>query len=216
MIPRTQPNRHHPSVIVRNVLDLLDWRREVHSLYQRVRGEDNAEHSHALWRRGRDALFALHPQSPLTTDDAFRQSGLPYWPYDSALRWTLELEPTEDLSQRSVNTGSAEITTMRQLGWVTLPEPFDARLAVWWLEQYGGGLFLPIRDGTAGRSSYGGGRYLLDTAKGADLGGTDRALVIDLNFLFHPSCHYDSQWVCPLASPDNTISAFVEAGERLA
>jgi uncharacterized protein len=86
---------------------------------------------------------------------------------------------------------------------------------VWWLDQYAGGLFLPLRDGTAGDTSYGGGRYLLDTAKGADLGGSDGALVVDLNFLYHPSCRYNSSWQCPLAPRGNTITAPVRAGERL-
>ena len=64
-------------------------------------------------------------------------------------------------------------------------------------------------------ASYGGGRYLLDTAKGADLGGTDGSLVVDLNFLYHPSCRYSDSWVCPLAPAGNTITAPVRAGERL-
>jgi uncharacterized protein (DUF1684 family) len=86
---------------------------------------------------------------------------------------------------------------------------------VWWLGQYGGGLFLPVRDGTAGMSSYGGGRYALDTAKSADLGGGPESLVIDFNFLYHPSCRYDDKWQCPLAPAGNRISARIEAGERL-
>lgn len=86
---------------------------------------------------------------------------------------------------------------------------------VWWLGQYGGGLFLPLRDGTAGRGSYGGGRYLLDTVKGADLGAQGGRLIIDLNFLYHPSCRYESSWLCPLATPGNTVTVPVEAGERL-
>jgi len=80
---------------------------------------------------------------------------------------------------------------------------------------HGGGLFLPLRDGTAGDTSYGGGRYALDTAKGADLGGTASTLVIDLNFLYHPSCRYSSRWQCPLAPAENTAAAPVRAGERL-
>ena len=76
-------------------------------------------------------------------------------------------------------------------------------------------LLVETRDGTAGTTSYGGGRYLLDTAKGADLGGTDRSLVVDLNFLYHPSCRYNDSWVCPLAPAGNTITAPVRAGERL-
>ena len=78
-----------------------------------------------------------------------------------------------------------------------------------------GRLFLPLRDGTAGQSSYGGGRYALDTAKGADLGGRDGRLIIDLNFLYHPSCRYNDAWQCPLAPPGNTISIPVSAGGRL-
>jgi len=69
-------------------------------------------------------------------------------------------------------------------------------------------------DRTAG--SYGGGRYLLDTAKGADLGARDARLVVDLNFLYHPSCRYDDAWLCPLAPPENSVAARVEAGERMA
>jgi uncharacterized protein (DUF1684 family) len=88
-------------------------------------------------------------------------------------------------------------------------------LTLWWLEQYGAGLFLPLRDATAGTTTYGGGRYLLDSAKGADLGGTLGMLVIDLNFLYHPSCRYSSVWQCPLAPPENTVAFAVEAGERL-
>jgi uncharacterized protein (DUF1684 family) len=93
--------------------------------------------------------------------------------------------------------------------------PLDAVIDVWWLNQYAGGLLLPLRDGTAGQSSYGGGRYALDTAKGADLGGSDGSLVVDLNFLYHPSCRYNDAWQCPLAPPGNTIAAPVSAGERL-
>jgi hypothetical protein len=96
-----------------------------------------------------------------------------------------------------------------------LPLPVGAVLEVWWLEQYGGGLFLPLRDGTAGTASYGGGRYLLDTAKGADLGSGAGALTVDLNFLYNPSCRYDSEWQCPLAPPQNAIETPVRSGERL-
>jgi uncharacterized protein (DUF1684 family) len=58
-------------------------------------------------------------------------------------------------------------------------------------------------------------RLQIDTAKGADLGVAGNALVIDLNFLYHPSCRYDDRWVCPLAPTDNLINVPVRAGERL-
>ena len=196
-------------------LELAGWRRSVQALYQRVRAEDSPEAAHALWRAGRDELFRTHPQSPLPAGDPLRTTGLPYWPYDPSLRWTLTIEPSESPLRRSAATGSTEVTDMLQLGSITLPLASEPRLAVWWLEQYAGGLFVPVRDATAGQTTYGAGRYLLDTTKGADLGGSDTAIVVDLNFLYHPSCRYDPQWLCPLASADNTITVAIEAGERL-
>ena len=83
-----------------------------------------------------------------------------------------------------------------------------------WLASYGGGVFLCFRDSTSGTTTYGGGRYLLDTVKGADLGETDGTLVLDFNFAYNPSCSYDPGWVCPLAPPANRLSIAVGAGEK--
>lgn len=145
-----------------------------------------------------------------------RRSGIPYWPFRSDLRFELAIAPVEAPRRYEVDTGVDGVTVLAQLGTVRLPQPFDATIAVWWLPQYGGGMFLPLRDGTAGDTSYGAGRYLLDTAKSADLGAADGALVVDLNFLYHPSCRYDPSWVCPLAPPENRFTAPIEAGERMA
>ncbi len=159
--------------------------------------------------------MSSHPQSPLAAADPMRKSGIPYWPYRGDLRWELPVEPVERPQRLQIDTGADGVTCLEQAGWVMLPAPVGRRLALWWLGQYGGGLFMPIRDATAGAASYGGGRYLLDTAKGADLGVAGNALVIDLNFLYHPSCRYDDRWVCPLAPTDNLINVPVRAGERL-
>jgi len=178
-------------------LDLIGWRRAVSELYAAVRAEDDPERGHARWRRGRDELFRSHPQSPLPPGDPLRATGLPYWPYDPALRFDLPLLPAGQVLSLSVPTSDGVIP-MDRVGCLRLPPPLDAVIDVWWLRQYAGGLLLPLR-----------------TAKGADLGGRDGRLVVDLNFLYHPSCRYSDEWVCPLAPPGNTISAPVAAGERL-
>jgi uncharacterized protein (DUF1684 family) len=79
-------------------------------------------------------------------------------------------------------------------------------------------VFLPFRDATSGGASYGGGRYLLDTIKSADLGSelASGTLVLDFNYAYHPSCAYDPRWVCPLAPPASRLAIPVHAGERLA
>jgi uncharacterized protein (DUF1684 family) len=196
-------------------LELADWRRRVNELYASVRAAASPQDGHAIWRAGRDGLFREHPQSPLAPGDPLRRSGIPVWPYDARLRFEVPLEPVTESVELSLPTGGDGTTTMRLAGRVTIPPPVSATVDVWWLEQYAGGLFLPVRDGTAGDTSYGGGRYLLDTAKGADLGGRAGSLVLDLNFLYHPSCRYSPEWQCPLAPRGNTFGALVEAGERL-
>jgi uncharacterized protein (DUF1684 family) len=196
-------------------LELTDWRRRVAGLYAQVREAAAADPAgaHALWREGRDHLFREHPQSPLLPDDPLRATGVPYWPYDASLRFELPLLGAEPASL-ALGTGDDGTTTLERVGRVDVPGV--GGLDVWWLAQYGAGLFLPLRDGTAGTGSYGGGRYLLDTAKGADLGGGVDTLVVDLNFAYHPSCRYDPRWVCPLAPAGNRTDVPVEAGERLA
>jgi hypothetical protein len=195
-------------------LELADWRRRVNELYAAVRASDDPERGHTIWRSGRDGLFRDHPQSPLLPDDPLRKTGLPYWPYDPALRFEVPLLPAPGPTELSLPTDGGSVTQLLRVGSIDLP-PLGVQVDVWWLTQYGGGLFLPLRDGTAGRTSYGGGRYLLDTAKGADLGDRAGTLVVDLNFLYHPSCRYNPDWQCPLAPSGNAISAPVRAGERL-
>jgi uncharacterized protein len=198
-------------------LELLDWRRQVGELYAAVRAEPDPARGHAVWRAGRDHLFRTHPQSPLKADDPLRGTGLPYWPYDQTLRFELALRPAAEAGRRLAVPGGSEqdSTTMVLIGCLELPPPIGATVEVWWLDQYAGGIFLPLRDGSSGTESYGGGRYVLDTSKGADLGGDPDHLVVDLNFLYHPSCRYDDRWLCPLAPPGNTISAVIAAGERM-
>jgi len=189
-----------------NRWEVLDWRRRVTALYAEVRGLD-PEKGHALWREGRDDLFATHPASPLLPADRERFTGLPVADYDPALRFEVPVQPAEPQRRESV-TGTDGTVVFERIGTVALPGL--GTLDVWWLEQYGGGLFLPVKDPGPG---YGGGRYVLDTVKGADLGSTPDGLVVDLNFAYPPSCAYDPEWACPLPAPGNVLPVPVPVGE---
>ena len=196
-------------------LTLLDWRRRVTALYAEVRDAADPAVGHALWRAGRDELLAGHPDSPLLPAARAGFTGLPVAPYDPAWRFEVAVEPAPDAVLR-VPTGTDGVVRFDRLGTARLPGV--GTLDVWWLDGYGGGVFVPVKDGTSGRSSYGGGRYLLDTVKGADLGGdAERGrLVLDLNFTYNPSCAYDPAWACPLAPAGNVLAVDVPAGEQLA
>lgn len=198
-----------------NWLSLLDWRRQVAALYHQVRelrASDPAA-AHAVWQAERNRLFAAHAQSPLTPAARSRFGGLPVWPYDPALAFTAKTEIDRPSERFGSVTSAGHALPMVRFGRVRLP---IGTLDVYWADVYGGGLFLPFRDATSGRESYGGGRYLLDTVKSADLGSLPGGeLILDFNFAYHPSCFYDSRWSCPLALPSNQLSGPVRAGERV-
>ncbi len=198
-------------------LSLLDWRRRVHALYAEVRATPDPAAAHARWRAGRDALLATHPDTPLAPEDRAGFTGLRVAPYDPAYRFELEVDPEVEPQRLEVATGTDGVVPFEKVGVLHLPDLGD--LDVWWLASYGGGLFVPVKDALAGQQTYGAGRYLIDTVKGADLGGdvdlqTGRGtLVVDLNFAYNPSCAYDPQWACPLAQPGNTLPVPVPVGE---
>ena len=192
--------------------DVVDWRRQVFALYAAVRSESDPAAGHARWRRARDDLFAHHPAAPLLPEERAGFGGLDVAPYDPAWRFEVAIEPA-DTATWEVETGTDGVVPFERIGVVTLPDV--GTLDVWRLTTYGGGVFVPMRDGGCGQpgGGYGGGRYLLDTVKGADLGGDGRRLVVDLNFAYAPSCAYDPAWACPLAPAGNRVDTVVPVGE---
>ena len=198
-------------------LTLLDWRRRVAAMYAEVRA--NAEQDPVgtadRFRAERDRLFREHPESPLPSAARARFRGISWWPYDPTMRFEADVEadvqalPPAPVTATSL---SGEAFRLERIGRVRLP---IGELDVYWIAAYGGGVFLPFRDATSGTETYGAGRYLLDTIKGADLGGSGNRLVLDFNYAYHPSCAYDPRWSCPLAPPANHLAMPVRAGERL-
>jgi len=194
-------------------LDVADWRRQVFALYETVRESSDLYAAHDLWRRGRDRLFASHPSTPLLPADLADFSGLPVRPYDPDWRFEAALLPA-DPARIEVETGTDGVVPFERIGLVSIPS--IGTLDVWRLASYGGGLFIPVKDALAGRpgGTYGGGRYLVDTVKGADLGSTATTLVLDFNFAYNPSCAYDPAWACPLAPAGNVVDVEIPVGER--
>ena len=215
-------------------LELADWRRRVAAIYARWREESKLDPEGATisLRTARADLFHDHPQSPLPPEGRSRFDALLHWSYDIAYRMTVRLEPAEEASVASGVAATAglaqapialpssgpEAFAFRRIGRIRLSGALAGEsLSAFWIEGYAGGLFVPFRDATSGDETYGAGRYLLDTIKGADHGG-DAArgeLLLDFNLAYHPSCVYDPRWSCPLAPPENRLAVAVPVGEHL-
>jgi uncharacterized protein len=192
-------------------MDVLDWRRRVARIYRDVRAEPNAAQAHGRWAAARLDLLGTHPASPVPAAERPAFAGGRVAPYDPAFRFVVPIDTHVEPERREVQTGTDGVVAFERIGRVRLESL--GSLDVWWLDSYGGGVFLPFRDSTSGVSTYGAGRYLLDTIKGADLGGAASNLVVDLNFAYQPSCAYDEVWACPLPGAGNRLEAEVPVGE---
>lgn len=198
-----------------DALSLLDWKRAIFRLYEEARAEDDPVTAWEHWKQVRDELFRSHPQSALPASERAGFAGLSYFDYGPAFRVTAVLEDA-DAQTYEIPTSGEEPMVFERIGLLRFQlAGAETTLEAYWLKAYGGGLFVPFADATSGGSTYGAGRYLLDTVKGADLGATDAGLVLDFNFAYNPSCSYDPRWVCPLAPPRNRLQLPIEAGERL-
>ena len=190
-------------------LNLADYRERVARMYL-------AETDLMEFRRQRAELLLTHPQSAIPPDRRAERQGPRYFPENPAARITVPYSAADGEPGIDIDTGGDDgVLHYRRMG--TLQTPWGP-LALWWLEEYGGGMFLPLRDGTSGHGgTYGGGRYLTDTVKGTFGRGLiieDNArITLDFNYLYNPSCAYDDRWACPLAPPENRITEPIEAGE---
>ncbi|MGX6602981.1 DUF1684 domain-containing protein [Micromonosporaceae bacterium Da 78-11] len=187
-------------------LELTDYRAAVARMY--LDATDLKQ-----FRARRDELFATHPQSAIPPAEREAFAGLRYFePNDDAV---VEADLRPAAGSIDIDTGGPDgVVHYDRVGILDTPL---GELSLWWIAAYGGGLFLPVRDATCGKGTYGGGRYLTDTVKGTHgrglqtLGAT--RVRLDFNYLYNPSCAYDDRWLCPLAPPENRVDAAIEAGE---
>jgi uncharacterized protein (DUF1684 family) len=211
-------------------LDLYDWRLRVARIYAdrdaaHARGDDPANVL-ADFRAAKDSLFRTHRQSALGIAAKAGFTGLRYFAYEPRLRIPADLSVVESAEVVEAPASGPESMPLRPAGRVDFQidgEPL--RLTVFWIDVYGGGLFLPFRDATCPTESYGAGRYLFDTVKGSGFesrtaGSGDSAgygggeITLDFNYAYNPSCAYDERWACPLAPRENWLRPAIRAGER--
>lgn len=197
-------------------LALADWRRRIATLYAEVRAMPEPEKAWAHWCAVRSALYKNHPMSPVPADRRRAWHAIPMFDYNPDYRLEVDTVAIDGPSE-TVSVGDDGTLARRPVARTNgLAESFGAELTLWWIDGYGGGLFLPFSDATSGGETYGGGRYLLDAIKGADLGLSDGGrLLLDFNFAYTPSCALNPAYICPLSPPENRLAVPVRAGERI-
>ncbi len=164
--------------------------------------------THALLhhRSQKDDFFRHSPQSPLPGAARSRFSGLEYFEPAPELAFTLPVAPA-DGSEATVMTTDGQERLYRRAGTVSFAvdgEPTELTL----YSTGHPGYFVPFRDTTSGKESYGAGRYL-DVEPNED--GT---VTLDFNYAYNPFCAYDEAYSCPLPPGENWLRVPIRAGER--
>ena len=198
-----------------NYFELARYRRQVTQSYAKLRSSSNAIDGVHEFRQTRDALFSHSPVTPLSIWQRAHFSGLTYAPYNPDWRYSIKLDTSisHDILEGDLPEGPVRYQRYGRANF-TAPDGSDGHVDVFWIMGYGGGLFLPFRDASSGQSTYGGGRYLIDTIKGADLGSHGEKIIIDFNMAYHPSCYYSTDWTCPLLTSENNLPFTVPVGEQ--
>ena len=181
-------------------------------------GEDEAlislqEKRVTEWRRERDQFFKNHVRSPLTPKEKRDFKGVKYYPFDPKYvfvgqieRHILHINNPEYYAIFLTNKG----TSKRYLRYGKFHFKLDGK--EYTVEIYksilSDALFIPFKDKTNGKESYGGGRYIdAEILPGYKM-------VLDFNMAYYPSCAYNDKFICVLPPKENTLDFEIRAGER--
>jgi len=161
------------------------------------------------FRRDKDEFFRDDPRSPLTPEQRATFVGLSYYPEDLRLRIEAELDTAVDRDEDIVmqtTTGGTQV--YRRAGKVRFEVDGQPAEITLYESPEQHELFVPFRDATSGKETYGAGRYL-EVEPPAD----GRA-VVDFNDAYNPYCAYNPEWSCPIPPGENWLAVPVRAGEK--
>lgn len=167
-------------------------------------------YQYGLWE------YYIRPESsPLPTDslEGFRErGGLQFYPVDATYRVTADVVPDTSGATLILPTSAGTEVTYGVYGTARFTLNGRPQTLILYQPQGSAGdqrLFLPFRDGTSGKSTYGGGRYL-------DLPLPEAGrLELDFNLAYHPYCAYTAGYACPVPPEENRLSVAVAAGVRM-
>jgi len=164
-------------------------------------------------RREKDWFFAGHWQSPMSPEERAEFRGLDYYPPDPDLRFEVELHEHEEKERvRMAYTKGEELDFIRWGEFRFRVGGEECVLQAYKSDAEEERLFIPFRDATSGRETYGGGRYLdLDPARDRT---ADVKWILDFNRAYNPWCVYSEEYTCPFVPRENWLAVLVRAGER--
>lgn len=157
----------------------------------------------------------LNPQkTPLRGDNLKKFKKHPFFPINQKYRVMAKFIKTENPVPFELPTSSGKFKQYQEYGkanfeldgksfTLTLYQSLDLMK----MEKYKDHLFLPFRDETNEKETYGGGKYMdLKIPSGKEI-------VLDFNQSYQPFCAYNAfDYNCPIVPEENKLSIRIEAG----
>lgn len=160
------------------------------------------------FRHEKDEFFRSDPHSPLADDQKATFEGLAYYPENTALLVHGNLDPDVPLDEVHMTTSTGEDQVYTRAGRLHFEVDGTPTEVTLYASPDDRELFLPFRDATSGKETYGAGRYVeVEPGEGDHV-------VVDFNTAYNPNCAYNSRWSCPLPPGENWLSVRIEAGEK--
>lgn len=162
-------------------------------------------------RKEKDHWFREGQDSPIPHELRHGFTGLSYYSVNPALRFRVPLavHPKQDVltfatskgtEQQYFRHGYFEFSVERTTVQIHAYKPVHAHGPEF--------LFVPFRDATSGKETYGAGRYLdLEPQRSG-------AYDLDFNLAYNPYCAYSDDYVCPLPPVENWLTVPIRAGEK--
>ena len=150
-------------------------------------------------------------RSPLPATVRANFVGLPYHPYNPDLEFKTLLQPDPNREVLLMPTSNGSQAIYERVGWFSLLiDAQTVRLAGFAREgdDHPEALFVPFKDASSGKTTYGGGRYLEAPLHG-------KMVEANFNFAYSPYCAYSEGWSCPIPPRENWLPLTILAGELL-
>ena len=163
-------------------------------------------------RKNKDRFFKEHIQSPIPDRDRRRFRHLDYYPPDINLRFILPLHEHEKKKHVQIEDTGGNLRDMLRWGEFRFTvDGVECILQAYKSNPYEERLFIPFKDGTSGKETYGAGRYI-DLEEGQMT--RDNKWILDFNLAYNPWCAYSMDYVCPYVPPENWLKVPIRAGEK--
>ena len=167
-------------------------------------------------RREKDWFFKEGEDSPIPHQSRHSFAGLAYFPVDPKYRvrarlvrdpnpQRVVLATSKGIPRDMIRVGVFEFeidgTKQRLAAFKSAPQPGHHH-------HEDRNLFVPFRDATSGKETYGAARYLDIEALPTD------EYVLDFNVAYNPYCAYSDDYVCPFPPRENWLTVPIRAGEK--